>query len=390
MTPDAQLPVESFFPADAQLPVESFFPETCHPPLLTRRRLLMGAGALAAAAALAPVPAGAGDDGASIIRQWGSSPDDPWAVCHGVRGIGRDFSLKDGRRAVDWLLETQLAAKVVNGKEWLAFPVEVEIHPNSFLKTMLEANVPQDHAFTHQKRRRTFREVVEGAHALFRPAAVITSRTCCRGASSHSRGRPRRCGASGRTRGASMSTSISSSSALSSSSRTLRRRWRRLMREDKPETAKAPVHDFTCGGTHMIYGVLSAVQAGYAGRDRLERIRQQMDILVWRLRADMGLIDRFYKERAAQPGAAWFELDAKLKLLGHGQECVALAVQRGLVKLSDAQRDRARGAEVELRRMIDDMGKQNLAEAKDINRELLRQLVGDTCHARHGLAMGRA
>ncbi len=375
---------------DAPPPLEPFFPETCHPPLLTRRRLLAGAGALAAGVALRPAPASAGDDGAAIIRQWGSSPDDAWAVCHGVRGMGREFSLKDGRRAVDWLLETHLATKVVNGKEWLAFPVDVEIHPNSFLKTMLEANVPQDHAFTHQRRRRTLREVVEGAHALFRPAAVIDqpnmlpwsliafSRT-----TSPLRGKWTN--AWGETVDFDLVVERSLKLLEDASAPVAQ-----AMREDKPENGKAPVHGFTCGGTHMIYGILSAVQAGYTGRDRLERMRQQMDILVWRLRADLGLIDRFYKERAAQPGAAWFELDAKVKLLGHGQECVALAVQRGLVKLSDAQRDRARAAEAELRRMIDDMGKQNLAEARDINRELLRQLVGDTCHARHGLSLGRA
>ncbi len=59
--------------------------------------------------------------------------------------------------------------------------------------------------------------------------------------------------------------------------------------------------------------------------------------MLWRLSADLGLIERFYKARATQPGVSWYEMDAKLKILGHGEECLAFAVQRGLVKLGPAQ-----------------------------------------------------
>lgn len=367
---------------DPQSPPEFFYPETCHPPLLTRRQLLVGAAVLAGASRVSPA---SGDDGAAVIRKWAGIPDDPWAVCHGVRGMGRDFALSDGRRAVDWLLETQLATRTVTGKELLAFPIDVEIHPNSFLKTLLEAGVPQDYPFTHERRRRTLREVVESAHALFRPVEVIDqanmlpwsliafskTTTPLRGRWTNAWGEP-----------------VDFDVVVERALRLLEEASLPLaqtMRDDKPESGRAPVHSFTCGGTHMIYGILSAVQAGYSGRDRLERMRQQVDLLVWRLRADLGLIDRFYKDRATQPGSHWYEIDAKVKLLGHGKECLALAVQRGVVKLSDAQRERARAAEATLRRMLDEMETRNMAEARDINRELFRQLIGDACHARHGL-----
>jgi hypothetical protein len=157
------------------------------------------------------------------------------------------------------------------------------------------------------------------------------------------------------------------------------------MREDRQETVKSPVHGFTCGGTHMIYGLLAAVHAGYLGQDRLERVRQQANVLVWRLHADLGLIDRFYKDRAGQPGAYWYELDAKIKLLGHGEECLAFATQRSVVSLTSSQQAQRRAAVATLRRMLADMETHNLAEARDIDREVYRQLIGDACHARHGL-----
>ena len=146
-----------------------FYPATCHPAHMSRRRLLAGGGALVAASALGVRVTHAGDDGTAVIRRWASRPEDPWAVCHGVRAMGREFTIAGGQRAVDWLLETHLASVSINGTTCLAFSVSVEVHPNSFLKTLLEAGVRMDHPFTHQGQRRTLQYVVAGARLLFRP-----------------------------------------------------------------------------------------------------------------------------------------------------------------------------------------------------------------------------
>ena len=99
----------------------TFYPETCHRASLTRRQLLAGGTALLTASAIASAGARAGDDGTAVIRRYASLPDDPWAVCHGIRGMGRDFAMKSGGRAVDWLLETQLAVLPANGSGALGF-----------------------------------------------------------------------------------------------------------------------------------------------------------------------------------------------------------------------------------------------------------------------------
>jgi hypothetical protein len=263
--------------------------------------------------------------------------------------------------------------------------VSVEVHPNSFLKTLLEAGVPLDHPFTHQGRRRTLKEVADGTHLLFRPREVMTeanmlpwsiialARTTSplRGRWTNVWGEP-----------------VDLDAVVEGALRLMEEASRPVaeaMREDRPETAKAPVHGFTCGGTHMLYGLLTAVHAGYAGQDRAERVRALVDLMVWRLHADLGLIAGFYKSRATEGGAYWYEADAKLKILGHGAECLGFAVRRGLVKLGLAQQARQRAAIAALRRMIAELEARDLAEARPINPELFRQLVGDTCHARHGL-----
>jgi hypothetical protein len=362
-----------------------FYPSSCDPPRMTRRQLLAGSVALVATSAIDARFAHAGDDGTAIIRQWATLPEDPWAVCHGVRAMGRDFTLTDGRRAVNWLLETQLASLQANGKSVVGFPLAVEVHPNMFVKTLLEAGVPLDQAFMHQGQRRTMREVVEGARARFRPREVITepnmlpwsliafTRTTSplQGRWTNAWGEP-----------------VDLDQVVESALRLLEDASlpvAQAMRESREETTKAPVHGFTCGGTHMLYALLTAVHAGYTGRDRMERVRRQVDLFVWRLGADSRLIDRFYRERGAQPGSEWYNTQAKVKLLGHGEECLALATRRNVVTLSGSQRQQRRAAETALRHMLEDIEGWNLTKVREMDRDLFVQVVGDTCHARHGL-----
>jgi hypothetical protein len=368
-------------------PTSEFYPTTCHAPLMSRRQLLASSAALLVAGV---TNAGAGTvaaDGLGIIQKYASIPDDPWAVCHGIRAVGRDFTVSDGRRAVDFLLEDQLASVQANGKSVLGFPLQVEVHPNMFLKTMLEAGVPLSHTFTHHGSRRTLRDVLEGGRTLFRPSEVGASANMLPWSlvAFTSTTPP----AKGRWINAwdepvELDPVVEGSlSLLEQASRPLMQ----AMREHRPETAKAPVHSFTCGGTHMLYALLVAMGAGYTGRDRLERTRRQVDLLVWRMTEDINLIDRFYEGRIGQNGAYWFALDAKLKLLGHAEECLAVGVQRRVLSLTPAQQERRRATAVTLRRMLQDMEDKNMLEARVLDRDLFRQLVGDTCHARRGLTL---
>jgi hypothetical protein len=366
-----------------------FFPATCHP-VFSRRQFLAGAGAVIAAGRLGrgtALAAQAADDGAAIIRRHAAAPDDPWAVAHGLRGIGRDFTITGGRRAVDYLLEDVLVTLPANGQGALGFASEAEVHPNAFLKTLLEAGVPLDHAFTHEGRRRTLRDVVDGARALLRPTLVTSVPNA-------------------------LPWSII---ALTRTTPPVRPQWTNAwgepvaldvvveralrlfeqasapvaeaMREGRPETGQAPVHGFTCGGTHMLYALLAAVHAGYAGKDRRERVQRQVDVMVWRLSADLDLIERFYKARAGGAGADWYVLNAKLKLLGHGVECLAFATVHDVVGLTPSQREQRQAAVTTVRRMLRDLEARDLGEIKTLDREVYRQVIGDTCHARHGLTL---
>jgi GAF domain-containing protein len=137
----------------------------------------------------------------------------------------------------------------------------------------------------------------------------------------------------------------------------------------------------------MLYALLAAVHAGYAGKDRRERVQRQVDVMVWRLSADLDLIERFYKARAGGAGVDWYVLNAKLKLLGHGVECLAFATVHDVVGLTPSQREQRQAAVTTVRRMLRDLEARDLGEIKALDREVYRQVIGDTCHARHGLTL---
>ena len=366
-----------------------FYPETCHPRLGRRRFLLGGAAALAASRVELPrvLAAAKSDDGGAIIQRYASIPDDPWSVAHGVRGMGRDFKLNSGRRAVDYLLEDVLVTLPANDKRVLGFSAEVEVHPNMFLKTMLEAGVPLDHAFPHEGQRRTLRDVVDGARALFRPKLVTPLPNALPWsliALTHTAGAQRQPWTNA------WGEPVDLDSVTESALRLLEQASAPLadaMRDGRPEPAQAPVHGFTCGGTHMIYGLLTAVHQGYAGKDRRDRMQKQVDLLVWRLTADADLIERFYRARAGQAGASWFETESKLKLLGHAAECLAFASAHDVVRFTASQREQRQAAVTRLRTMLRDVEARDLGAAKALDRELYRQMIGDACHARHGLTL---
>ena len=185
--------------------------------------------------------------------------------------MGRDFTVKGRQSAVDFLLETHLVSVPANGKTALAFPSQVEVHPNMFLKTMLEAGVPLSYAFTHQGSRRSLRDVLDGARDLFRPAKVSASPNMLPWsviAFARTTPPPKRRWTNAWEEPVDLDPVVEASLELfEQASLPLMQ----AMREGRLETAKAPVHSFTCAGTHMLYALLTAVHSGYAGQDRRER-----------------------------------------------------------------------------------------------------------------------
>jgi hypothetical protein len=308
--------------------------------------------------------------------------------------MGRDFTLEGGRRAVDFLLEEHVTSLTENGRVVLTFPREVEIHPNMFLKTMLEAGVPLGYGFSVKGHRHTLADLVEGARLQLRPAA-LAGRTA---EAAYNRSelawtiialtrttspvKPRWTNAWGEV--------VDLHAVVASALDTLEEASAPLseaMKAGRPLTAKAPVHKFACGGTHLIYSIIAAAHAGYVADGRAQRVGQQIDLLQWRVGADVELIDRFYAQRRALPMAEWFHLSSRLKMLGHAEECLALARRRRVVARSATQEGQHRAGVAQLRRVLSDLEARDMTVLRTAKPELYREIVGDVCHAEHGLTL---
>jgi hypothetical protein len=80
-------------------------------------------------------------------------------------------------------------------------------------------------------------------------------------------------------------------------------------------------------------------------------------------------------------------LDAKLKILGHGAECLSFVALHDVVTLTPAQREHRQTATATLKRLLRVLEAKNLVEARAVDQGMYRQLIGDTCHARRGLTL---
>jgi hypothetical protein len=99
------------------------------------------------------------------------------------------------------------------------------------------------------------------------------------------------------------------------------------------------------------------------------------------------LIGRFYAALPRSPLNQWEERDAKLKTIGHAEECVAFATARGIMTLTANQRaQRAAGVKL-LMRLLAEVRRRDLGAVRAMSLQTYQQLVSDTCHAQHGLTL---
>jgi len=315
-------------------------------------------------------------------------------MMHGVRAMGPGFTVKS-ERAVDLLCSRFLKTQRVVGKEYLYMPVEHEGHPNACLKTLLEVGVPLSHSFTLDGRRYTVGDLANSAKALFAfdPKTIDRDNLAW--------------------------TLIAFSLQIAPSQDTWTNAWgqqirladvvrfgldtldetTRQFRHAKAQgvmpTEKDTIMGFTCGGTHLAYSLVSCVANGHGGDEARARLRDYLDLHIWRLQADGYLMDRFYRQAAppqiaplaSQKLAALYYHDARLKFYGHSFEIISYARRHGLLTPTPAQTGTIDQGARTLHEAVKAIEGTDLLEIRQTNLRLFRHLVGDSCHAYHGIRM---
>jgi len=365
----------------------AFFTATCGVPL-SRRTLLGLAGGAIAGAVLDAVPSAAAtprSEATRIVERYVLRGTRPWGIVHGIRGLNRDYPYGETTAGVH-VLSRYLEARAVNGQRVLAFPIDVEAHTNAFLKSFLEAGLPLDLAFSHRGGRATLRDVLDGARRLFRfqPAtqewddlawsliAFVMTTPPSRDSWRNAWGETVRLGDVAE---AAFRVAEQASAPV-----------RAAMQHGQRLGERAPIHGFTCGGTHFVYGLIRAVRAGYTEQQHTERLHAQLDMIVWRLVADVELIDDFYR---GQPDLALHRTASVLKFTGHAFECLNAAATWGLWEPRPAQRMTLQYGRDRLGAALGDTGRVDVGALIPAQQTLHDRLTGDTCHALHGLGFAR-
>ena len=321
--------------------------------------------------------------GRTLISRYATDPQDPWAVAHGIRAMGKGFLLKDRQPAVVHLLTREVRLRELAGQRWPHFPLEVEVHPNMFLKTVLEAGVPLAQPVVAEGRKFTLRDLLTGAKLAFSfDPATFPPNDLAWSLIAFANTTPPDPGSWVNVHG----QRVEMREVVAFGFRTMEEASapvEQAYRAGRPLTEKAPIHSFTCGGTHLLYSLCTAVNAGYREGRQAERLESQLDLLTYRLQADVDLIDRFYAGVAQHPQAPWFHLDSELKLVGHGFEVLHYALRHRLFAPTANQEERMTAAWARLQKTLAKVEGMDLTLIKTQSPKLFQQFVGDTCHLEH-------
>ncbi len=316
-----------------------------------------------------------------LIDRYAVAKEDPWRIAHGVRGVGKGFMVGSDISGVRYILSTFIAEEVVSGTPTLYFPPEVEVHTNLYLNNFLEAGVPRSYAFEARGRRYTLEDLIAGAKARFDLAKVHPNDIAWSLVSFTTVVSP----LSGRWVNAwgqrvEVAAFVEQAFRVAeAATQSVRATWT----QNQPLAGQSAIHNFTCGGTHLIYSLVVAVRNGYGVQNTARRLRDQLGMLIYRMRAEMDLIDEFFARvpNGTQGPNRWASLDAKWKFLGHAFEVYHYALRNQLLRPTAAEAKVVEGARQVLQRFSKEVEEIDLGAVRRHDEDLFRQFVGDTCHA---------
>jgi hypothetical protein len=314
-----------------------------------------------------------------IIRHYARELNNPSALIHAVRAFGKNFTLNDGSKAVDFLCSRYAAEREVNGKRYVLFPREHEVHDNSFLKTLLESGVSLDQPITAGAGKYTLRDLGESARALFRCDPKNLTRYDPTLVHQHlpwgliafsilvPPSQPTWTNAYGET--INLPETISSSLAVFESTcagvgETVARG------EGETLEFRQAIAKFSCAGMHTVYSYFSLLKHGYGNDNLRERLNRLLDTTLYRLKGDAQANDR-EAEAARNMGSEWLSrlvvqqeggriatkgapppntvefmrLRTQIRMLGHAMEAINYARLHKLFTLTPDQQTRLRAGE---------------------------------------------
>jgi len=330
----------------------------------------------------------------AVCQTQAADPKNPWALAHGLTALGPSFQARDGRNAVEVILHdfvqpggaTSFAAYAPDG-------TPIDPHPNLLTKTLLLAGVPRGKVFETPKGKVTLEALVRDIERRFQmpsgpwdPAWSEAAWTVDVLSTVHVPGDHFHTDA-----GVDLSVDALMDAALAALEHA-QAPLLEAMAAGKPrvEKHKQGIYAHPCGGLHLVQAVLGWARHEAVRKRWKTRLAQQVDILLYREGSESLQYDEALR---TLPNYRLQVRAQQLKFQGHLLE--TLGRLRAEHSFTPTPRQKAEVEQVQNRLAEAVEGLERLGAFRELMQEGTRpsqrvlDLVGDACHAFHGVTYWR-
>ncbi len=332
----------------------------------------------------------------SQCRTWASEPKNPWALAHGIALEGRAFKARDGRPAAnviisDFLRREGTAPPVdLRFEAFAADGTPVEPHPNLLVKTLLLAGYTPSQSFRASWGPVTLGALVEDLKRDFRRDSALSPHGAWTlDALSHAL-------PPGATFTHGAGETIRLDAVMDEALALLEREQAELLAGMKAGLPQVPkrkqgIYTHPCGGLHLFQAVATHARHPAVRKAWGSRLDTQVDVLVYRLGSESRQYDAALT--SAPPAYRLPVLIQMVKFYGHFLEALGRYREETGWKPSPEQAravEQARGLLDGAVRRLDASGAfRDMESLKATQYQLYLDLIGDSCHAAHGLSYWR-
>lgn len=358
--------------------------------------------------AVAAPPPAPRSHAADVLRThcllWAADPKNPWALAHGVKTLGPSFLASDGRKAVDVIFHDFLLRNTLpDGGAGPGAPygfllygadgTPIEPHPNLNTKALVDdAKMPLSTKLAAPWGTVTIQQLVDSAKAGFRHSPQSPDYWRGVGWTLGLFAATQKPGTTWKT---SDGTTINLDQVFDDALTELEKETADLkagMEQHLPQVDKRKqgVYAHSCGGLHFVQGVLSWARHPAVKKRWGKRLDDQIAIHFYRLESERRQYEAAYQQTlTSMPQFKIPVLVQMVKFYGHWLETDAHFRDDFGWKPTAAQVqdiNRAKGfLDLAVRALEENHTLEQMPQLKQTQKQIYLDLIGDSCHAAHGL-----
>lgn len=335
---------------------------------------------------------------------WAADPTNPWALAHGIKTLGPGFLASDGRKAAevivhDFLMRNTLAdggpghGAPYGFARYGADGTPIEPHTNLNTKAFIaDAKMPLNTKFQASWGPLTLKQLLESAKAGFRHSPKVPEYWRDVGWTLSMFAFTQRPGAKWKT---SDGQTLELDQVFDDAMRQLELETAELkggLEKHLPQIDKRRqgIYAHSCGGLHFVQGVLAWARHPAVKKRWGPRIDAQIAVHFYRLESERRQYEAAYQQ--ALTSLPQFKLPVlvqMVKFYGHWLETVAhfrddLGWKPTEFQQQDINRAKA-FLDIAVRALEESKALEQMEELKKAQKQVYLDLIGDSCHAAHGL-----